>query len=143
MSENKLEFCFESPTAQADAAELEALLREQFPDGARSMSKRPVVAAAPGERNLETTLAIITLVLTVPGFINETLDLTRRARLKERMEALIMWAKRRRTAGKANPFIVLPPENKTIPLDEARPDKLLDSLSQPSTRTRTAQKGKA
>ena len=58
-----------------------------------------------------------------------TWDLAVRLQLKQKVEQLIAWAKERRTRSQRNPFVVLPPDHKVVPLDQAGPEQLLDAIA--------------
>lgn len=125
--------CPDDPEA---GTELESALREHFPgcDLGRTV-KRPRPPAA-GTRDAVLTVAVITLVLTIPSAVKNSLDLAERFKLKARCERLVAWAKARRARRKVNPFAAVPPNGKLIPLDQARPDQLLEAIAGPESPSR-------
>jgi hypothetical protein len=128
MEKQQFEFCFGGPAAEADARELADFLAGEFPDWPTHVGPGRVVPTAPGTRGDATTLAIIALVLALPGSIKNAIDLADRLKLKTKLERLIDWAKARRERRLTNPSIALPPHGASVPLDQVKPEQVLQAL---------------
>jgi hypothetical protein len=69
------------------------------------------------------------LILSIPPAIQSAWDLAQRIKLKEKIDKLIAWAKDRSVRGKVNPSVLLPPEGKAVPLDQAASQQILDAVA--------------
>src|SRR3954453_6135233 len=86
---------FEGQDSEAATAELETLLTAQFGHAPRRVSSPP---PSDGDRR-GASLALIALVLSLPGATENTLKLAERIRLRERVQALINYAKQLKDRG--------------------------------------------
>ncbi|MBL9128328.1 MAG: hypothetical protein JNL97_11800 [Verrucomicrobiales bacterium] len=77
----------------------------------------------------------VTLILSIPPAVLAVWDLAARMKLKPRIERWITLAKERRARGQQNPFLALPDQSQ-VPLDEARPEQVLDAVSEEIRRRR-------
>ena len=137
MKRQQFEFRFDGPEAEAGARALAGFLARELPDCPAHVvrrSSRPAAAEcgdeavpASGARDAALTIAILALLVVIPSGIKDGLELA--DRFKPLAVRLIKWAKDRLEAGQRNPFIVLPPDNKIVRLDQARPDKLAAALA--------------
>ena len=130
----EIELNFDGQGADNDARELADFLAKELPDWPARVGPGKVAPSAPGTRGGATTLAIIALVLALPGTIKNTIDLAERMKLKTQLERLIAWAKERRARGARNPVITLPPHGAPVPLDQAKPEQLLGALDAQATK---------
>ena len=74
-------------------------------------------------------VAIIALIVSLPGGIKDSLDLAEQLQLKAKFERLIARARERRAQRRRNPFIALPPQGNPVPLDQVKPEQLLEALA--------------
>ena len=128
MHEGKLQFHFEGPQAHDDARDLADFVKQELPDWPAQAARGAGVAPGGGTvrgGGLET----LTFLLSIPGGILAVWDLAARMQLKAKIDRLIAWAKERRARGKRNPFIVLQPDHKAVPLDEVPAHKILDVIA--------------
>jgi len=125
MSEPQLQFHFRDSEFRGAADELAQFLANELPDWQPRVEEQVLS----GEARKADPIAIIALVLSIPPAIQSTWDLAQRIKLKEKIDKLIAWAKDRSARGKANPSVVLPPEGKAVPLDEAAPQQILDAIA--------------
>ncbi len=138
MDRESLEFQFDGPDASGDADALADFLRVEFADWAARIVQRPASQVAqPATRG--DGLAILALLLALPGSLKNAFDLAERIQLKARFDRLIAWARERRAAGRQVPKIVLPRNQRTVPLDEVRLDEVLDSIAADIAQQRGAQ----
>ena len=128
MSRHEFEFRFEVEQAEADALALKDFFAQEFPAAAARVARRQSHPRRDGVRDAHLTISIFALVLSATSATKNAFDLAARFKLKEKVQRLIDWAKARRKAGQRNPFVVLPPDNKIVPLDQAQPDRLTDAL---------------
>ena len=128
MNEGKLQFHFEGPQAHDDARNLADFVKQELPDWpaqAACGAGTPPGGGLVRGGGLET----LTFLLSIPSGILAVWDLATRMQLKAKIDRLIAWAKERRARGQRNPFIVLQPDNKAVPLDEAPAHKILDVIA--------------
>lgn len=127
---------YECADDEVTAKDLESVLKECLPEcGVTRAVRRPRPSAA-GTRDAILTVAVITLILTIPPAVKNSLDLADRFKLKDRCERLIAWAKARRARRKVNPFAAVPPNGKLISLDQASPEQLLEAIAGPEAPSR-------
>lgn len=120
MKKQELEFRFEGKQAEADAQELAGFLAQEFPDWPSRVGPSQPSPNPPGTRDAATTIVIIALIVALPSGIKDGLELADR---------LIAWAKHRRARRQRNPFIALPPHGTSLPLDQVKPEQLLDAVA--------------
>ncbi len=136
MPEMNIEFRFAGPDARAEAQALADFFRQDWPDWpTRIAEQRPRDSDQAVQRGGEL-VAWIALILALPGALKNAFDLAERIKLKEQVERLLAWARERRARGQRNPYLVLSPEGRSVPLDEARLDEFLDALATPAARQR-------
>lgn len=140
MKKQGFEFHFDGPQAEVASREMANFLAKEFPGCTTGVQQRQPSHKAEGTRDAGTTVAIIALVFSLPGVTKNTLDVADRLKLKEKLTRLIAWAKERRARRRQNPFLILPPHGLKLPLDQAKPDQLLDAVTDPSS---TDKSGKA
>ena len=129
MKKEEFEFRFDGPQAEADAQVLAGFLAKEFPDWHARVSRSQPPAKPPGTKDAALTVAIIALIVALPGALNDGLDLADRLKLTPKFERLIAWARERRARGQKNPFLALPPHGTPVPLDQAKPAQLLDAVA--------------
>lgn len=86
---------FEGQDTDAATAEIETFLAEQFGQVPRRVSSPPQNA----EDRRGVSLALIALLVALPGSAVNTMTLAERLKLKERVQALIAHAKRLKAKG--------------------------------------------
>jgi hypothetical protein len=128
MKNPEFEFCFDGREAEADAQAWADWLAREFPDWRVRPAANPP-PPTPGTRDLALTVAIIALIVSLPGGIKDSLDLAEQLQLKAKFERLIARARERRAQRRRNPFIALPPQGKPVPLDQVKPEQLLEALA--------------
>ena len=128
MDRESLEFQFGGPDARDDAESLADFLRSDFADWPTRIVERP--AAQAGQPTMRgDTLAILALLLALPGALKNAFDLAERIQLKAKFDRLLAWARQRRAAGRRVPTVVLPRTQRTVPLDEVRVEEVLDTIA--------------
>jgi hypothetical protein len=125
MSEPQLQFHFRDSDSRGAADELAQFLANELPDWQPRVEEQ--VLSAEGRK--ADPIAIIALVLSIPPAIQSSWDLAQRIKLKEKIDKLIAWAKDRSARGKVNPSVLLPPEGKAVPLDQAASQQILDAVA--------------
>jgi hypothetical protein len=130
MPKQDFQFIFDGPDAQADAHALDAFLKTEFSDWSVHISRIQPLPSAPDKRDAALFVAIIALIVALPSGIKDGIDLADRILLKPKLDRLIAWAKERRAKRLRNPFVAVPPQNTPIPLDQAKPEQLLDAIAQ-------------
>ena len=128
MKRQEFEFCFEGREAENDAREMADFLAKEFPDWSTHVGPGQPPRSVSGTRDAATTIAIIAVMLSLPGSIKDAIDLAARLEIKPKFERLIAWAKARRTRRLKNPSVALPPHGASVPLDQVKPEQLLDAL---------------
>ncbi len=134
MGNQEIEFRFEGPEAEADANALAGFLAGESPDWPAHVGRSQSPPKPPGTRDAGLTVAIIALIVALPSGLNDGLDLVERLKLKSKFERLIAWAKERSARHQRNPFISLPPHGASVPLDQVKPEQLLDAVAALATR---------
>ena len=129
MDRGSLEFQFDGPSAQDDADALAGFLRSQFADWPTQIVQRPETPADQPTMRGTGVVAVLALLLAVPGALKNAYDLAERIQLKAKFERLIAWARGRRAEGRRVPTLVLPRTQRTVPLDEIRLDEVLDNIA--------------
>ncbi len=120
-----LQFQSTGPEANEGIQDLAELFRRDFPEWQVHQEGATLV---PGERKADT-VAVLSLIVMIPPAIMASWDLARRVELKKRVvDPLIAWAKNRRQSGKTNPVVMLSPDEEAVPLDEVRPDEVLNAV---------------
>lgn len=132
MSEPQLQFHFRDSDSRGAADELAQFLANELPDWQPRVEEQVLS----GEARKTDPLTIIALILSIPPAIQSAWDLAQRIKLKEKIDKLISWAKDRSASGKVNPSVVLLPEGKAVPLHEAAPQQILDSIAAQATAQR-------
>jgi hypothetical protein len=131
MSEPQLQFHFRDSDSRGAADELAQFLANELPDWQPRVEEQVLS----GEARRDTDpVAIIALILSIPPAIQSAWDLAQRIKLKEKIDKLIAWAKDRSARGKVNPSVLLPPEGKAVPLDQAASQQILDAVAAQSAR---------
>jgi hypothetical protein len=130
MPKQDFQFTFDGPEAQANAQALNAFLKTEFSDWSTQIAPVQPPPSAPDKRDAALFVAIIALIVALPSGIKDGIDLADRIQLKPRLDRLIAWAKERRAQRLRNPFVAVPPQNTPIPLDQAKPEQLLDAIAQ-------------
>jgi hypothetical protein len=133
LADSPLRFEFTGTDAREDAASLTKFLASELPGWTSRIVEEPKSPKRDGTKSPELTVAIITLMVALPSGVKDGLDLADRFKLKEKIDRLISWAKERRARGQRNPFAILPPNNKPVPLDDLRTSDLLNVLTPPSS----------
>lgn len=131
MTSGRIEFQFEDDGPHNGTDDLAQWLQREFPSAHVETNHRPA-PTPPGEhRDLNTTLNVAILILALPQGVKATVDLADRYHLREKLARLIAWAKERRARRLRNPFVALPPHDLKVPLDQAKPEQLLDAVAAP------------
>jgi hypothetical protein len=119
----RIEAKISAESGAAIEAELTAFLREQF----GTEPTRTEVAPAQSARDAGLTIAVISLLVSLPGATLETMQLAQKLKLRQRVEALIH---KIHTLSPTNrDAIPLQAEGqKTLDLKTATPDQVLDLL---------------
>ena len=122
----RIEAKISAENAPAIDAELTAFLREQF----GTEPTRTEAPPAQSVRDAGLTIAVISLLVSLPGATLETMQLAQKLKLRQRVEALIH---KLRTLSPTNrDAILLQAEGqKTLDLKTAAPDQVLDLLREP------------
>ena len=133
MAQHSIEFQFQGEGREAEAKELEALLADTFADWPQHVTEKTSI---PTSSNKSDPVAVAALILSIPAALLATWDLAQRIRLKEKVDRLINWAKEKAKntpAGHPNlpihPTVHLP-DGRVLPLDQLKPEELLDVLAQ-------------
>jgi len=125
MPNGEMEFVFDGSDASDSAEALVDFLKQILPDW--PARRHPTPNRRPQMRG--DALDLITFLVTIPAAVLSGWNLAVRLQFKQKFEKLIAWAKERRTRGQRNPFVVLPPDNKVVPLDQVQPEQLLDAVA--------------
>jgi hypothetical protein len=119
----RVEAKISAESGAAIEAELTAFLRGQF----GTEPTRTEAAPAQPVRDAGLTIAVISLLVSLPGATLETMQLAQKLKLRQRIEALIH--KLRTLAPTNRDAILLQAEGqKTLDLKTATPDQVLDRL---------------
>jgi len=127
MTREGIEFGFDGQHAEAEAQAYAEFLAQEFPTGA---SRSPTMAPCKGSgtRDAALILAIVALAIALPSALTDGLEVSQSLELKAKFERLIVWAKDHRARGLKNPLVALHPRGTSMPLDQAKPEQLLDAV---------------
>lgn len=131
MAQPMLQFDFHDPQTPQDAQDLADFLRQELPAwSSRVVTDRVPKAKEEHTRSFGDVIAVLSLIVAIPEAVNETWDLAIRMKLKEKFERLLAWAKARKAAGKPTAVVTLLPNRRSVPLEEARLDEILDTIAE-------------
>jgi hypothetical protein len=127
LADTVFEIQFTGPAASEAASEFRNILAEELPEWSATLE----TAAPPSDsRDLGLTLALIGIVIAVPGAIKDGLDLAERFKLGQRLKAVL--ERLRNAAAKIQiepgPLLFLPGGIAPLPLEEASPDQILQAI---------------
>jgi len=128
---SELRFFVEGPGAQDLAQRLEAVLHQNFGESPSRRSSE--VQDAAGTR--ADPVALLTLILALPTAAVAALDLVARLKARDRIRAIIDFAKQERDATGVRIWVSVG-DGPPVALDEARPEHLLDAANKAQARPR-------
>lgn len=131
MSE-EFQFQFDGVDSRAAAEELAAFLQNDFADWQPRAEEQK--SAIEGRKSGDT-LAVLAVILSVPGAILATWDIAVRINLKTKIDRVIEWGQERAARGEEVPRIVFP-DGSAVPLDQAKTADILNALDEASKKPR-------
>lgn len=126
MTQQSIEIQFHGEERDTLAEELSSLLAGDFADWPQHAVDRPIVPQG-DERADPVTIAA--LVISVPAAVLATWDLAQRIKVKEKVDRLIGWARRKSTESPRTQMTIHLPSGTVIRLDHAKPEDILDALA--------------
>ena len=109
------------PNRDALAADLQQFLKEQFQADVQREQRSDQQAKRDGG-----TLAVISLIIALPGAVNQLIALAERAKLKQRLDALL--TRIRDAAGPDDVATLQVDEGRQVDLKTATSDEVLEAL---------------
>ena len=135
MSETKIEIT--GPGAEEAEQELQALLREDFGAEGRRVAADPA-EREPGRKIDPNTLALIAILLALPGTLDATANLAKRMELTTKVKRLVAWARKR---GPSGPRIrLVSPKGRSLDLEHADSGDVVEALTEHQESEKTERK---
>jgi hypothetical protein len=131
MTATVFEIHIPGPAASEAASAFRNILAEELPEWSATIE----TAAPQPDRRLDPALAValVSLVIAVPGAIKDGLDLAERFKLGQRLKALLarLQAAAAQIDIEPGPFLILPGGFAPFPLETASPDQILQAILYP------------
>ena len=121
-----IEFQFHGEGRDALARELSDLLSNEF-DGWPQHTTNKTIAPV-GEQKSDP-VAIAALIIAVPAAVLATWDLAQRIQVKQKIDRLISWAKRKESEAPETQMTIHLPGGAVVRLDQVKPESILDVLA--------------
>jgi hypothetical protein len=128
MTDTAFEIHIPGPAASDAASAFRNILAEELPEWSATIE----TAAQQPDRRLDPalTVALVSLVIAVPGGIKDSLDLAERFKLGQRLKALLtrLQAAAAQIDIEPGPLLIFPGGIAPLPLDTAGPDQILQAI---------------
>ncbi len=125
-----LQMRIEGPDAERLAAELAEVLEAEF---GTPPQRRPIGALQDLNRDADS-LAVVAIVLAVPGSLLAAANLAQRLELKTKIDRLLAWVRGKAPDGTPNRIEVLNGDGRAQRLDQAETEDVVDIAVQLSVR---------